>query len=70
MAGFRGNRNAAPNDDRDRTREKDARENEMSANPQPLLPRKKLLSIDTWAVLIALAAALLIRAGILTRVPW
>ena len=25
----------------------------MSANPQPLLPRKKLLSIDTWAVLIA-----------------
>jgi hypothetical protein len=42
----------------------------MSANPQPLRPRKKLLSIDTWAVLIALAAALLIRAGILTRVPW
>ncbi len=70
MAGFRGNRNAALNDDRDRTREKDAKENEMSANSQPLLPRKKLLSIDTWAVLIALAAALLIRAGILTRVPW
>ena len=42
----------------------------MSANPQLLLPRKKLLSIDTWAVLIALAAALLIRAGILTSVPW
>ncbi|MGA2428864.1 MAG: hypothetical protein ABSH13_10210 [Candidatus Acidiferrum sp.] len=42
----------------------------MSGNTQPLLPKKKLLSIDTWAVLIALAAALLIRAGILTHVPW
>jgi hypothetical protein len=42
----------------------------MSTNTQPLTPRKKLLSIDTWAVVIALAAALLIRAGIVTRVPW
>jgi hypothetical protein len=42
----------------------------MSANIQPLVPKKKLLSIDTWAVLVALAAALLIRAGILTHVPW
>jgi hypothetical protein len=42
----------------------------MSANIQPLLPKKKLLSIDTWAVLVALAAALLIHAGILTHVPW
>ena len=42
----------------------------MRANTQPLLPKKKLLSIDTWAVLVALAAALLIRAGILTHVPW
>jgi hypothetical protein len=42
----------------------------MSANIQPLLPKKELLSIDTWAVLVALAAALLIRAGILTHVPW
>jgi hypothetical protein len=42
----------------------------MSTNTQPLLTKKKWLSLDTWAVLIALAAALLIRAGVLTRVPW
>jgi hypothetical protein len=28
------------------------------------------LSLDTWAVLAALFAALLIRIGVLTRVPW
>jgi hypothetical protein len=28
------------------------------------------LSLDTCAVLVALAAALLIRAGIIPRVPW
>ena len=28
------------------------------------------LSLDTWAVLLALTAALLIRAGIIPRVPW
>jgi hypothetical protein len=28
------------------------------------------LSLDTWAVLLALAAALLIRTGIIPRVPW
>jgi hypothetical protein len=42
----------------------------MSTQTQPLPPRKGWLSIDTWAVLIALAAALLIRAGVLQRVPW
>ena len=51
-------------------KQKAYKENQMSANTQPLLPRKKKLSIDTWAVLIALAAALLIRAGVLTHVPW
>ena len=51
-------------------KQKGYKENQMSANTQPLLPRKKWLSIDTWAVLIALAAALLIRAGVLTHVPW
>jgi hypothetical protein len=29
-----------------------------------------LLSLDGWAVVAALLAALLIRAGVLTRVPW
>ena len=45
-------------------------ENQMSTETQPLPPRKEWLSVDTWAVLIALAAALLIRAGVLARVPW
>ena len=42
----------------------------MTTNPQTPLPKKKWLSLDTWAVLIALAAALLIRAGVLNHVPW
>jgi hypothetical protein len=29
-----------------------------------------LLSLDSWAVIVALLAALLIRAGIIPRVPW
>lgn len=28
------------------------------------------LSLDTWAVAAALAAALLVRAGVLKRIPW
>lgn len=28
------------------------------------------LSLDTWAVLLALAAAALIRLGLIPRVPW
>jgi hypothetical protein len=42
----------------------------MSTTNQPPPAQKKYLSIDTWAVVLALAAALLIRAGILTHVPW
>jgi hypothetical protein len=43
----------------------------MSNTSQPLTePKKRLLSLDTWAVLLALAAALLVRSGVLTRVPW
>jgi hypothetical protein len=30
---------------------------------------KPLLSLDTWAVLLALAAAVLIRSGLL-HIPW
>ncbi len=33
-------------------------------------PKKYQLSLDTWAVIVSLLAALLIRAGIITRVPW
>jgi len=28
------------------------------------------LSLDTWAVAMALAAALLVRAGVLKHIPW
>lgn len=27
-------------------------------------------SLDSWAVLIALAAAILIRTGVIHRIPW
>ena len=40
-------------------------------NAVSLKPRKTwLLSLDSWAVVAALLAALLIRAGVFTRVPW
>jgi hypothetical protein len=35
------------------------------------IPTKgRLLSLDSWAVLLSLALALLIRFGILKTVPW
>jgi hypothetical protein len=43
----------------------------MSTNLVSLNARKTWwLSIDGWAVVAALLAALFIRAGVLTRVPW
>jgi hypothetical protein len=36
------------------------------ANPSPL----RRISLDTWAVLLAFAAALVVRFGILKSVPW
>lgn len=43
----------------------------MSTNTVTLTPRKGwLLSVDAWAVVAAMLAALLIRAGVFTRVPW
>jgi hypothetical protein len=43
----------------------------MSANAVTVSSRKGwLLSLDSWAVVAALLAALLIRAGVFTRVPW
>ncbi len=43
----------------------------MSTNAVSLNSRKNwFLSLDSWAVVAALLAALLIRAGVLTRVPW
>ncbi len=43
----------------------------MSTNAVSLNSRKTwLLSLDGWAVVAALLTALLIRAGVFTRVPW
>jgi hypothetical protein len=28
------------------------------------------LSLDTWAVIVALLAAVIVRAGLLKQVPW
>jgi len=43
----------------------------MSQPSQPRTEKRSFhLSLDTWAVLVALAAALLIRAGIIPRIPW
>jgi hypothetical protein len=43
----------------------------MSTNAVALNSRKRwLLSVDSWAVVAALLAALLIRAGVFTRIPW
>lgn len=32
--------------------------------------RRLRISLDAWAVAIALGAALLVRAGILKHIPW
>jgi hypothetical protein len=37
---------------------------------QTALTKKFQLSIDAWAVIVASVAALLIRTGIISRVPW
>jgi hypothetical protein len=40
------------------------------STPQtPAKPAPKL-SLDTWAVLLALTAAILIRLGVISHVPW
>jgi len=36
----------------------------------PANPGSKRFSLDTWAVFLALLAALLVRVGVLKHVPW
>jgi hypothetical protein len=68
IAGFRSNNFRNHNDNREQIK---GASRKMSTTSQPLQePKKRLLSLDTWAVLLALAAALLVRSGVLTRVPW
>ena len=43
----------------------------MSTSTVALEPRKKwLLSLDSWAVLAAFLAALLVRLGVFKHIPW
>jgi hypothetical protein len=42
----------------------------MSGHPQAEGKTPLRLSLDTWAVLLALIAVLLIRVGVIIRVPW
>ncbi len=43
----------------------------MTVEAKAVTPSKSwLLSLDTWAVLAAFVAALLIRAGVFKHVPW
>jgi hypothetical protein len=37
--------------------------------PKPAV-RKRFLSLDTWAVVAAFVAAILIRVGVLKSIPW
>jgi hypothetical protein len=41
-----------------------------SPKDSPLKGKTWGLSLDEWAVVAALVLALLVRVGILTRVPW
>lgn len=42
------------------------------SEPESASREKKLwqLSLDSWAVVVALLAALLIRAGVFKHIPW
>jgi hypothetical protein len=43
----------------------------MSAEENAVQARKPWrLSLDTWAVIVALLAALLVRAGVFKHIPW
>jgi len=43
----------------------------MSADPRNEPPPKRFqLSVDGWAVAVALVLALLVRLGLIHRVPW
>ncbi len=42
----------------------------MSRSPNPAPAKPQLLSLDTWAVIVALALALAVRFDLLKNVPW
>jgi hypothetical protein len=40
------------------------------SNEEVLAPKKRGLSLDGWAVLLAFALAALVRAGVFKHIPW
>jgi hypothetical protein len=40
------------------------------SDPQQKALTKPAISLDTWAVMLALAAVALIRLGVIPRIPW
>jgi len=48
----------------------DSEEDKMSTTTNSPSHSRLRLSLDAWAVLIALAAAVLIRVGVIPKVPW
>ena len=42
----------------------------MSNTKSPTKAKSPRFSLDAWAVVIGLAAAVLIRAGVIHRIPW
>jgi hypothetical protein len=42
----------------------------MSQTPQAATAKSHRFSLDTWAVLLALVLAALVRAGVFKHVPW
>jgi hypothetical protein len=41
-----------------------------SSTSQTAVKAQPLISLDTWAVMLALAAAVLVRTGVIHRIPW
>jgi hypothetical protein len=46
------------------------RRSSMSTEKNDATQPRFRFSLDTWAVAIALVAALLVRAGVLKHIPW
>jgi hypothetical protein len=42
----------------------------MGINANPTTAKRLRLSLDSWAVLLALAAALAVRLGVLKHISW
>jgi hypothetical protein len=42
----------------------------MSSTKETTVKRKSWLSVDVWAVLLAVVLAVLVRVGVLQHIPW